>query len=226
MPPLKTLASWMCLVILAASLARAAAAAPDQTYVYEVEHPQYGNIGTYSDTVEQIGDQRRIDTKVRVAVKVLGIVMFRQEADRSELWRGDHLVSFHSVTVTNGDKIEVTGEAKNGGFLISSPAGTVLAPANVYPSSPWAAAMPQPAMMMSTKTGKLFPVRVADAGQPAIVSLYGSPVEVRHFAFQTDKHQDVWMNRRGIPVRFRTEEDGTPIDFVLNPQQVAELKAQ
>src|SRR5690349_19531849 len=90
-----------------------------QTYTYEVEHPQYGNIGTYTDTVTQDGDTRRIDTTLRVAVKVLGITMFREDADRSEVWRHDRLIAFDGVTVTNGKKVEVHGRAHGDGFDIT-----------------------------------------------------------------------------------------------------------
>ncbi len=222
----KAFATGFCAVLLALHVAAPATAASRQTYTYQVEHPKYGNIGTYVDTVEQDGDSRRIDTKVRVAVRLLGIVVFRQEADRTEMWRGDRFMSFRSVTVTNGDKLEVTGEANDKGFIVTTPAGTAVGPVNLYPSSPWAAAMPKPIVMMSTKSGKLFAVKAANGGAPDVISLYGSEVQVRHFEFQTDKHQDVWMNPRGIPVRFRTEEDGTPVDFILNPEQVAALAAQ
>jgi len=215
----------VCAFLLAGAGAGPAAAGTRQTYTYRVEHPRYGDIGTYVDTVEQNGDSRRIDTRLRVAVKVLGIVMFREEADRTELWRGNRLVGFDGVTVTNGERVEVHGKAQGNGFVITTPTGTTVAPANVYPSEPWAAGMANPVVMMSTKSGKLFPVKASGADQ-AVVSLYGAQVPVRHYQFQTDKHQDVWMNSRGIPVRFRTEEDGTPIDFVLTPEQVAQLGAQ
>jgi len=76
-------------------------------------------------------------------------------------------------------------------------------------------------VMMSTKSGKIFQVTAA-AHAHAKVSLYGSEVAVSHYEFETDKHQEVWVDRHGIPVRFRTVEKGDPVDFVLIPQQVAE----
>src|SRR5260221_211697 len=116
-----------CLVASVAILGLAASAArADERAVYQylVEHPSYGTIGTYTDTVQQNGDTKRIDTQLRVAVRVLGIPMHREEADRTEEWRGDRLVSFHSVTVTNGTKIEVNGRAQGRDFVITSPQGT------------------------------------------------------------------------------------------------------
>jgi hypothetical protein len=202
-----------------------AAAESRQTYTYDVEHPRYGNIGTYTDTVTRDGDTRRIDTKMRIAVKVLGITMFREDADRTETWRGGRLVGFDGVTVTNGKSVKIHGRAQGDRFDITTPSGTTHAPAGVYPSTPWSAALPNPSFMMSTRSGQVLPAKETGP-EPAVVSLYGAQIPVRHYEIQTDKRQDVWLNARGIPVRFRTVEDGTPIDFVLSAEQVAQLRRQ
>ncbi len=207
---------------IGALVAGAAPASAAQTFSYVVEHPTYGNIGTYTDTIEQSGDTLRIDTKLRVAVKILGIVVHREEADRTELWRANRLLSFHSVTTTNGKPIEVRGEARDNGFVITSPSGTAVAPADIYTSSPWSTRLPNTGVMMSTKTGRVEPVQIL-GNEQALVPVLGSEVPVRHFQIYTDKRQDVWLDRSGIPVRFRTEVAGTPIDFVLSHGTVASL---
>src|SRR5258708_2714888 len=46
--------------------ARANMAEP-HTYTYAIEHASYGNIGTFSDTIEQNGDVRKIDSRLRIA---------------------------------------------------------------------------------------------------------------------------------------------------------------
>lgn len=211
--------------IAAVLIAGAPEASAAQTYSYEVEHPTYGDIGTYTDTVERTGDTLRIDTKLRVAVKLLGIVVHREEADRTELWRGDRLVSFHSITVTNGKPLEVNGAARDNGFVIISPAGTAVAPANIYTSSPWSTRLPNSGLMMSTKTGRIETVQSLGTEQ-TLVPVSGSEVPARHFAIFTDKHEDVWLDRSGVPVRFRTEVAGTPIDFVLTHGAIAALGPQ
>ena len=218
--------SVLCLVGLgvpAASLASpgAGVSAPQShTYTYSVEHALYGNIGTFSDTVEQNGDTKRIDSKLRVAVRILGIVVHREEADRTEIWQGNQLISFHSITKVNGSAIEVNGEARPDGFAITTPSGTTVASGNVFPSSPWVAHLSDgPALMMSTKTGKLLPV-TALGGEQTRIAVHGTDVAVHHYEFITDKRQDVWMNAEGVPVRFRTEQSGKPIDFVLASETV------
>jgi hypothetical protein len=43
----------------------------------------------------------------------------------------------------------------------------------------------------------------------------GAVVPLRHFVVTGLNREDVWLDRAGIPVMFRSFEDGTPIDFVL-----------
>jgi hypothetical protein len=211
-----------CVIALGGFIAGAAPSCAAQVYSYTIEHPTYGEIGSYTDTIEKSGDTMRIDTRLRVAVKVLGIVLHREEADRTELWKGDRLVSFHSVTTTNGKPIEVRGEARDNGFVITSPTGMVVAPANVYTSSPWSTRRPNSGVMMSTKTGRVETVQ-ASGGEQALVPILGSEVATRHYQFISDKRQDVWLDGSGIPVRFRTEVAGKPIDFILTHGAVAAL---
>jgi hypothetical protein len=193
------------------------ASTPAHTYNYTVEHPTYGTIGTFSDTVAQDGDVKRIDSKLRIAVRILGIVVHREEADRTEVWQGDRLASFHSLTTVNGTPIEVRGEARRDEFVISSPSGTTVAPRDVFPSSPWVARLSSgPAVMMSAKTGKVMPVKSL-GGEQTYLSVRGADVAVHHFQIISDKRQDVWLDANGVPVRFRTEESGNAVDFILTP---------
>ena len=120
-----------------------AAGATETTYEYKIEHPRYGDIGTYANVVRAVGDVYEIETELHVAVKVLGIVMHREDAKRTERWQGDRLVSFEGVTITNGDRLEISGQAQGDHFVVTTPAGKITAPASVHPSNPWGAKNPR-----------------------------------------------------------------------------------
>jgi Family of unknown function (DUF6134) len=197
-----------------AAMASAAAHAAPQIYSYRVIHSLYGEIGTYTNVVEQNGDDTRVDSDLHIAVKILGIVVFRQEARRSEYWRNQRLVSFDGVTVTNGDKIAIRGEARDGGFAVTTPSGTHLAPADVHPSNPWCAMILNADVMMSTRTGKVEHVRVT-GGEKESVAFNGSTLRLHQYEIVSDRHQFVWLDDSGVTVAFRTEENGSPVDFVL-----------
>lgn len=188
--------------------------AAGQVYEYRIEHPKYGDIGTYTNTVEQNGDSTDVRTDLRVAVRFLGFVLFRQEATRIEHWQKDRLISFTGTTETNGDKIEVRGEARGAQFVVVTPTGTYTAPANVHPSNPWSPQVLNTDVMMSTKTGKVENVRVIPSGEEP-VTFNGVPMRLHRYEIISDKDQLVWLDDRGVTVAMRSPENGVPVDFVL-----------
>lgn len=192
-----------------------AARAATEVLTYAVEHPKYGDIGTYTNTVSENGNSAEVHTELHVAVKVIGIPLFHQDAKRTEEWKGHRLVAFHGATNDNGTMIDVTGKAEGGNFVIHSSAhGTVTAPARVHPSNPWAPFVLETDKMMSTKTGKVTTVVVKDTGEVTI-ELDGHPTRVHQWFVDDNKHQVVWIDDRGVVVGFQTPEEGAPIDFFL-----------
>lgn len=196
------------------------AQAEQQVYIYQVEHPTYGKIGTYRNTVAQTGDSVDVQTQLHVTVKMLGIPLFRQDADRLEHWENGRLVSFKGDTDDNGKKINIDGKAQGEAFVILSPLGTFNAPARVHPSNPWAAQSLSTDTMMSTKTGRVMKVVVTDTGE-ASVTLDGQTMKLHQFFVDGEKHQVVWLDQNGIVAAFQTEEDGSPITFVLQHEATA-----
>ncbi|HUK61016.1 MAG TPA: DUF6134 family protein [Stellaceae bacterium] len=192
-----------------------AAMASQVVYEYHIEHPRYGTIGTYTNTVDNEGAAAEVHSDLRVAVKVLGIVMYREEGTRTEQWRDDRLVGFDAVTVTNGDSIKVHGEAKGDTFELTTPTGKIDAPPQVHPSNPWAQHVLETDCMMSTKTGHIEPVNVS-GGNVQPVTLDGKELQLHHYDVVGSKHWQVWLDDRGVVVAFRTEEDGSPVDFILS----------
>jgi hypothetical protein len=65
-----------------------------------------------------------------------------------------------------------------------------------------------------TDTGRITKMHIS-GGDSVTISVNGASVATRHFLVMGDKRQEVWLDSRDIPVMFRTVEDGTPIDFVL-----------
>ena len=203
----------VCAVFSAAALQNAHAAT--QVLTYNVEHPTYGNIGTYTNTVSQNGKNADVRTDLHIAVKMIGIPMFHQDATRAEQWQDQRLVGFRSQTDDNGTNINVTGKADGTNFIInSSTNGNLSAPQQVHPSNPWAPFVLQTDVMMSTKTGKISPVVVKDTGE-VMVTFDGRTMRVHQWFVDDDKHQVVWIDDRGVVVAFQTEEQGAAINFIL-----------
>src|SRR3954470_17447218 len=146
----------LALGLSATALGASAAQAGQWTYEYAIKHAKYGDVGTYTNIVDEDGDRVDVTTRVRIVVRVLGVVGYRQQAERVEHWQGGRLVAFHGVTDTNGKHTEVRGQAHGDTFVIETPRGTAVAPAHVRPSNPWSAQMFRGDAMMSTTSGRLF----------------------------------------------------------------------
>jgi len=192
----------------------APALAGQQLYTYSVVHPIYGEIGTFTDMIDRSPEAMRIDARLRVAVKILGVVAYREESDTTEVLRGSRLVSLQSVTDKDGRHLEVHGEAQGDQFMVNATAGSYAAPATIAPSDPWLLKRTGDELVVSTTTGKMVNVQIS-GGEYDTVSISGASVPARHYIVNGDKRQEVWLDSRDIPIKFRSVENGTPIDFVL-----------
>jgi len=200
------------------SLSVAAGAMPvragQQIYTYSIMHPTYGEIGTLTDTIDRDSETTRIDARLRIAVSFLGVVAFRETSDTAEIMRGDRLISLQSVTDKDGQHIEIHGEAQGDQFVVNTPAGSFAGPAAIAPSDPGVLKRTGEKTVVFTDTGRIVTVQISD-GHYDRVALKGVFVSARHFIVTSVKRQEVWLDDREVPIMFRTVEDGTPIDFVL-----------
>jgi len=201
------------------------AAARQQVYTYTVRHPTYGEIGTYTDTIERRSDITRergsditrIEGCLRIAVKVLGIVAYRLDSDTTEVMSDGRLVSLRSTTDKDGEQLEVHGEARGDQFLVDGTGGSHAGPATIAPTDPWVLKRTGDATVVFTDTGRIFNVHIT-GGEYEPVSVNGVSVSARHYIVMGVRRQEVWLDGGEIPIMFRIVEDGTPIDFVLqNP---------
>jgi hypothetical protein len=205
------------LAVLAAGEAAAAASGPE-VLRYHVWHAIYGDIGTYSNTVEQTGDTTTVQTEAHFKVSILGIVLHREDAERTERWNGARLVYFHGVTTTNGRKIELEGKAEGDGFVIVSPGGTVTAPADVHPANPWSANFLGSDTMMRVDTGVIEPVH-ATGGAAADVTIDGKTMATRVYEIDGKTHYKIWLSAADqVPVMFSVDDDSGRVTFTLVTQ--------
>ena len=207
---------WLRSSLAALGLMTAAipACAQERAYSYSVVHPLYGTIGTFTESIARSDGTTRIESQLHIAVEMRGMVIHREEGDYAEIFRDDRLVSLRSATTTNGTRLDVRGEAQGDHFVVTSPTGVIEAPADVVPSDPWLLKDLGVGTVVSIETGRIIPTQVS-GGEPAMVSLQGVMVATRHFVALGERQQEIWLNDQGVPVMFRSVENGTPIDFIL-----------
>ena len=182
---------------------------------YKAAHSLYGDIGTYSNDIEEDNETTVIRTLVRLSVRVLRIVLYRENADRIEIWREGRLQAFHGETITNGNSVLITGKAQDDSFIVTSPYGTAVAPARVTPSNPWSGAFLKSDTMMLSDSGIIQSVRVS---QPTIVSIIVNrlPMRAREYRIDATPSYKVWVNEGDVPVMFAVYDESGLVTFTLS----------
>ena len=206
----------MVSVLAVASLTdtgRAASGVPHQ-YQYRVRHAVFGDIGTYTNTIESMGDTTLVRTNVHLHVTALGVVLRRESADRTERWRGKILREFHGVTTVNGVASKVDGRADGDAFVIVSPHGRVIAPATIRPSNPWSSDFLHSTSMMLTDSGAVERVRVS-GGDAALVTVNGSDIWTRKYQIDGSLRYKIWIDQHNVPVAFAVDDDSGEVSFNL-----------
>ncbi len=181
---------------------------------YRARHSVFGDIGTYTNTIQPVGDTTTIRTKVHLNVSALGVVLHREDAERLERWRGDMLREFHGTTTVNGVATTVEGKAEGNFFVIVSPLGKVTAPPTIRPSNPWSSDILHSTTMMLTDTGKVEPVRVS-GGDATLINIEGSDIWTQRYLIDGSLRYKVWIDRDNIPVAFAVDDASGEIFFYL-----------
>ena len=194
-----------------------AAPAPALKLVYIAHHSRYGRIGTFTNTITRNGDETDVDCEVRIAVSYFGITVFRQNASRQEHWKGGRLVSFHGVTTTNGNSIQLNGSAQDDHFVLQRPDGeTVIAPATVRLANPWSAAALRGSSMFTPDRGRLDDVNVTTGS--ADIHIAGKPIHVTRYDVHLpdgEKKYEVDVDEGGTVDQFVIYNPGGTITFSL-----------
>jgi uncharacterized protein DUF6134 len=212
--PLAWLAIAVVGVLAGIAAAGTAVAETPAQFIYRVSHPTFGDIGTYTNTIEPSRDGITVQTKAHFEVKMLGVRIHREDAERTERWQGNRLISFHGVTDKGDGPAEVKGEARGNNFVITSPQGTVTAPASVHPANPWSDNFLRSSTMMRPDSGKIEQVRIG-GGQETAVKIDGATVPAVKYEVDGSTRYTVWLDGRGVPVKFVADDDTGKVTFTL-----------
>jgi len=208
-----------CIALSTALTVPITASAAPQTYVYAVTHSVYGAVGDFTYVASEADGLRRAENRLNVVVKILGLTLHRESSVQVETWRGDRLISFQGQTTSKGRRTLISGAASGDRFVVTTPEGTETGPADVLGTDPWSLTRTGPGTIVSLRTGKITPVRVT-GGETETLALNGAPEPVRHFhvntAAQADKWE-VWINGKGVPVKYRSLEGSGAVTFTLKP---------
>jgi len=163
--------------------------------------------------VQPTRDGATVQTRVNFEVSMLGIRMYRENAERTEQWQGDRLVSFHGITDKGKGPVEVKGEARGNSFVISSSQGIVTAPASVHPATrgrPFSALQHNDAPRLGPDRAGAGRQRAGNDGKNRWSLRCRRQIEI-----DGSTRYIVWLDGRGVPVMFIADDDTGKVTFTL-----------
>jgi hypothetical protein len=170
-------------------------------------------IGSHVLTFTREGDITRVDIAIDLAVRIVGIPVFRYTHRNTERWRGERLVSLASSTDRNGRAYAVRAEAKAGGIEVDgTDAGRFTAPADIVTTSYWHPGFIQ-SRKLDTQGGKLLEVAITDRGEE-VIRAGGADVPAKRWTIEGDLKLDIWYDRSGLWSKLRfAGDDGSMIEY-------------
>lgn len=183
-------------------------------YVYAIKHDSRGDIGRVINDVRVEGKRVTIASRERIEVKVLGLVAYRQSANRTEVWDGAELIRFTARTDADG-KVSTVLAARDGGALkITGTSGALAVSGKIAPANPWRIEATATGRLIDVNHGAIKSVKVVEIGA-ARISVAGRKVTTRHFRISGDLRREVWYDGTGLAVKLRFFHKGDVIDMDL-----------
>jgi hypothetical protein len=206
-----------CALLTLGAPARAAAALPDSLYGKQIVFSVWrsgSEIGRHIVDFARDGNTLRVESRLALVVRLVGIPVFRYDYDAKEDWQKGALAGL-AVKINNdgspividakraGDKIDVVGT--NGTFLI---------PDATMPTTHWDMRILKETEVLNTTSGKLDHVDVVK-GEVEQVATANGKIEATHYTYTGDIQAEVWYDAEGHWVKLRfLGKDGTPVEYV------------
>jgi hypothetical protein len=155
-------------------------------------------IGEHRFVLATAGDERKVVSEARFAVKLLGVTVYRYRHSATETWRGDCLRRLNSKTDDDGTPEKVDAEAAEPGELaVTTPKGTRSVDGCVMSFAYWNPAIRTQGRLLNAQSGKLEAVQVSRAGSGTL-EVRGQQVAATRWRIATEAQPiDVWYSAQG-----------------------------
>ena len=172
-------------------------------------------IGTHRLVFTRDGDELKVKIDTDVAVKMLGIAVYRFEHDGSEVWRNGHLVALESKTNDDGTPHRLAVKEDGGKLVVDGDGRQGDEKIDVIPASLWNDDLVKQNALLNTLDGSSMPVTVANLGTEN-VDVNGKPVAATHYSVTGKLNRELWYDDQGVLVQVKFNgSDGSEISYVL-----------
>lgn len=172
-------------------------------------------VGTHKIQFINKNKELHVDIDIEIEVMVAFVRLGYYRHRNHEVWRDDRLVAFKSWTDDNGDVSEVSGRITDEGLLVEGPAGEIVAPADILPTSYWRADTIERDRLLHTQHGKVVEIEVTPIGDADVVD-GGRTVPAAGYRLRGGVDADLWYdeNDRWVKVAFSVR--GADFEYALN----------
>jgi hypothetical protein len=170
-------------------------------------------IGSHTLSFEDAGDGRRVVVDIAIAVKLLGITVYRYTHRNEELWRDGRLVEIRSKTDNDGTPDFVRGRAGDGVLRVEGSKATHDLPVDTPTTNYWNTDLLRRTAWLNSQTGELLKVTVTPKGREEVPVPGGSVLATRH-SIVGDLNIELWYGADGDWVKciFKAQ-DGSLIEY-------------
>jgi len=165
---------YLGILILGLSGLTFASAAPLQQRVTELGHWDFDvylndkKVGKHEFKVSEAGGVKQVQSEARFRYNILFIPAYRYEHNAAERWTGNCLAEFDASTNANGDRIRVSGEQSEAGFLVERDGNPVELPECVMTFAYWNPDFLKQSRLLNPQTGEYVDVRVEKIGNQTL----------------------------------------------------------
>jgi hypothetical protein len=176
-------------------------------------------IGQHTVTFKHDGNEFIVTTSVDLAVKVIGMTVYRYTLHSKEVWSGHTFQSLTAETDDDGKKSFVHAQHTGAAVIVDhDAAGTVREsmPGSLLPASHWNILQTAERALLNAQTGKQEKVHVTPLGREKIETSSGQ-IEADHFRYEGDLPMDQWFDSKGrwVKMAFKVKSDGSIVDYIL-----------
>ncbi|HUB97958.1 MAG TPA: DUF6134 family protein [Stellaceae bacterium] len=155
-----------------------------------------------------------VRSTLKLAVKFLGIVVYRFNYESNEVWRDGMLASLDASQDDNGTVSKVTARRTGDTLDVTGPKGHETVTGAILPSTHWNPQTIAADQLLNTLDGTISKVKLMSQGTES-VPVGAGRVQATHYLYTGDIKAESWYDAAGHWVKLRFPgKDGSEIDYV------------
>jgi hypothetical protein len=149
-----------------------------------------------------------------IAIKFLGLTVYRYDYSSQETWRDGRLDALASTIDDNGTKSAIEAKEDDGKLAVTAPDAHETVAGFILPSTHWNAEVITASRVLNTLNGKVDAIKLVPLGLES-VPVGGGTRQAMHYRYTGAIKAESWYDAEGHWLKLRFPgTDGTLIDYV------------